>query len=585
MPKPRAPRTATKTAMRFGFVDVRGDVVIEPRFDDAADFDRGVAIVGESGAFGLIDRDGRWVLPPTYTKIQRFEGDFAKAVRRDGSGVWIDRRGQERFACWRSLEATEVPLYAGNLGGRYTVTVGGQHTAQSDTIEGGRWGLFDPHGEPLTPLLPEGWEPVSAAKDRCVVRSADGAWRVQRFDGEVLGPTNQRPWVIKLICGRIVFREEGLGWGAYDDVGRVAIAPRFRFLSDFDASGHTVAWLGDHDVAVVDRDGEVRCTARVSTPSASIHSSPFQDGLAQVVSVHSNGYVRLMNALRRDGAWVLDRWVHEVQLPPVRGTLVVRTTSSRGNLYDLEGRPRREAEVQALPLRWLEGWGFVAAAAPRGAQTGILNEAGDWVVPPTYEELARVDDDRLVAKVGPSGLRGVLRRDGTWAIEPAYHFLIPGDDETLLAGVGHFKDARWKLLGSDGTVLADFKKCTHTHRPRPMSEGRACFPRRVKIAAPAPEPGHWVSRDRVLEEARNVLEELGIELEDHSSGAATRDELISSAVARDLLRDAPERPFQPPVTGDQVESWTVEIRDPFMLITLLFGPDGALCGATVADQA
>lgn len=53
-----------------GFADTNGTIVIEPRFDSAEDFREGRAEIGIGGRKGLIDKSGRYVIPPCYEYLE-----------------------------------------------------------------------------------------------------------------------------------------------------------------------------------------------------------------------------------------------------------------------------------------------------------------------------------------------------------------------------------------------------------------------------------------------------------------------------------------------------------------------------------
>lgn len=46
---------------RWGFIDERQQWVIEPRFDDAREFQSGKAAVRQNGKWGFINRKGEWL--------------------------------------------------------------------------------------------------------------------------------------------------------------------------------------------------------------------------------------------------------------------------------------------------------------------------------------------------------------------------------------------------------------------------------------------------------------------------------------------------------------------------------------------
>jgi hypothetical protein len=58
----------------FGFINLRGEIVIAPRFQSASAFSDGYAEVRIDNASGAIDRSGRLVIPPQFRRLIHFSG-------------------------------------------------------------------------------------------------------------------------------------------------------------------------------------------------------------------------------------------------------------------------------------------------------------------------------------------------------------------------------------------------------------------------------------------------------------------------------------------------------------------------------
>lgn len=100
-------RAIVKIGEKYGFIDSRGKVVIEPVYELAEGFDpkTGMAGVCLKGKFGFIDVHGKTVIPfqyqlPNITQVcgnegYRFDADYGlAAVRKDGKWGFIDREGR-----------------------------------------------------------------------------------------------------------------------------------------------------------------------------------------------------------------------------------------------------------------------------------------------------------------------------------------------------------------------------------------------------------------------------------------------------------------------------------------------------------
>ncbi len=76
---------------RWGFVDKNGEVVIDTKYLDATDFNEGIAAVefGSStvGDWGFIDKNDQYLIEPIYKKVERLSDNFY-AVSIQGSRDW-----------------------------------------------------------------------------------------------------------------------------------------------------------------------------------------------------------------------------------------------------------------------------------------------------------------------------------------------------------------------------------------------------------------------------------------------------------------------------------------------------------------
>jgi len=116
----------------IGFIDLDGEVFIEPRFEMAADFGEGLAGVRDKSqeAWGFIDRAGKRVIPPKYEAVGRFS-DGLCAVKDDGKWGYIGKEGEwviePAYAEARQFLAGRAAVREGELwgyidkGGRWVI--------------------------------------------------------------------------------------------------------------------------------------------------------------------------------------------------------------------------------------------------------------------------------------------------------------------------------------------------------------------------------------------------------------------------------------------------------------------------------
>ena len=80
---------AVKSGNQWGFVDNQGNVMIEPRYEEARSFNIGLAPVKVDGLWGYINSDGTVVIEPEYEDTRPFAGNRTAAVKKDGMWRFI----------------------------------------------------------------------------------------------------------------------------------------------------------------------------------------------------------------------------------------------------------------------------------------------------------------------------------------------------------------------------------------------------------------------------------------------------------------------------------------------------------------
>lgn len=79
---------------KWGFIDKTGKFVISPQFDEVGDFSEGLAPVKLNGKFGYIDRDGKVVIPFKFDDAESFEDGVANVNVNEVWEYYIDKSGK-----------------------------------------------------------------------------------------------------------------------------------------------------------------------------------------------------------------------------------------------------------------------------------------------------------------------------------------------------------------------------------------------------------------------------------------------------------------------------------------------------------
>lgn len=120
------------------YMDYKGEVVIDNNFIWAGNFSGGVAVVkAEHGGlerYGVINREGRYLVDPIYTKTLGTYSEGLLGVEKSGKWGYIDSRGNEVIG----FNFTRVEPFRNG----YAMAGKGEH----------KWGLINAKGETIIPF-------------------------------------------------------------------------------------------------------------------------------------------------------------------------------------------------------------------------------------------------------------------------------------------------------------------------------------------------------------------------------------------------------------------------------------------------
>ncbi|WP_459176506.1 WG repeat-containing protein [Ewingella americana] len=190
---------------RWGFLDVQGQLVIKPTFDNVGDYHFGVAAAKQNGKWGYIDPTGNWLIQPVYDEVQNFTQSGFAVVTSNGKVQLIDRKGAQ---------------------------VG---EALDELVD--------------TALLSDG-EPARLRLDyKTVLLSPDGARHVANDKMEILQP---------FASGRLfIARDADKGYGIADQNLVWRVAPQFKDIQ-LDEHNHQLALASNNDgLTIIRADGSL----------------------------------------------------------------------------------------------------------------------------------------------------------------------------------------------------------------------------------------------------------------------------------------------------------------------------------------
>ena len=120
----------TSDGKKWGYINEKGEYVIEPQFDEAKCFwDNGLAWVQLGGKWGCIDEKGRFVVEPRFDEAWNFSDNGLAWVQLGGKWGCIDEKGryvvEPRFDDMHFVDQAVTLVCVGDLWG-YVIEEEGQ---------------------------------------------------------------------------------------------------------------------------------------------------------------------------------------------------------------------------------------------------------------------------------------------------------------------------------------------------------------------------------------------------------------------------------------------------------------------------
>jgi hypothetical protein len=241
---------------KWGFINLDGEIVIQPRYDSCTAFAHGLAVVREGESTLYIDSTGNVVIRTSFLKCNSFEGDVAPVVPASGSrGAFIDRTGKVVLS-----------------GRNYLIS----HLSHGliNCPEKGKWGFISIHGEfVIAPQylsahpFRDGLAAVARrnAEEYCFIDTGGRVVIEAKFNGADIGFSGN-------LCS--VWNEY---FGFIDRAGRLVIPYRFYFADHFSEGLAVVKEPGSDFYGYVNEEGTIAIAQMFTSAKA------FEGDLARVI--------------------------------------------------------------------------------------------------------------------------------------------------------------------------------------------------------------------------------------------------------------------------------------------------------------
>ena len=289
-----AATSVAKGKVLWGYIDTTGAWVIEPRFAQASAFVDGLAAAqadpgtNGGGKWGYIDRTGAWAIEPQWDRVDSFQQvGLAMVCTGEGEGL-INREG-------KVVVPPRYDYIFEFSDGLAAVRVDGASGADTS-----RWGYIDLNGRDVVAAIWSVTMPFSNGRGLVRMEERGNQTYVdttgkQAFDGEFPDASSFSEGLAA------VWVAAGAKQGGYiDTTGQMVIAPQFDVAQPFHnglaVAGYTIdpsaGPYARNNLGFIDRSG-----AWVIEPRFFL-AEPFENGLAWVREGDREGYIDLK------GDWV-----------------------------------------------------------------------------------------------------------------------------------------------------------------------------------------------------------------------------------------------------------------------------------------
>ena len=256
---------------RWGYINKKGEYIINPQFDDAGFFRDGLArVVAPDGKIGYVDNKGQYAFPAKYKEGTHFYEGLAFVVEQGGKPTCIDKKGETKFV----LDNVELAI---------TFSCGRATVVNND----GQVGWIDKDGNcVITPQYSLRSCEHNFSEDLCCIcqneeSGNDLIWGVIDKTGKtIVNPQFKRMGNFKE--GKAWFYN-GDQYGYVNTKGEYVINPQFEFCTDFSEG---LARFRQGKYGFIDENGKIAIN-----PQFDANGGDFKNGYAKIKQDDRYGYI------------------------------------------------------------------------------------------------------------------------------------------------------------------------------------------------------------------------------------------------------------------------------------------------------
>lgn len=249
---PVTPPNYPERYKKWGYANLKGEMIIPVSFADAYYFREGLAIViSPENRVGFIDKTGKYKIPAQYISATYFSGGLAFVVPEGGFPTCIDKEGNVKFSLKDVFSADQffdgIALFS--VVDKEKLKKDKYHN-QEDNL---KWGWINTSGEVI---IPAQFEKANQFSEGLALVQKDGKWGYINKKGEMVIPPKFED-AGDFFSDRAFVQEEENGlYGYINRKGKYVIAPQFRKAKPF-SNGLAIVEIDWQEPKCIDRTGKV----------------------------------------------------------------------------------------------------------------------------------------------------------------------------------------------------------------------------------------------------------------------------------------------------------------------------------------
>ena len=272
-----------KSGNKWGYINNKGEFVINPQFTSATSFQDGIAKVkslGDEPKYGYINEEGNYVINPVYTSATAFSEGIACVTTENSEPVFIDREGNTLF----SLKTAQSCYVFSEGLALFSENIFNSENQKEELL----FGFINKTGEKTVTAQFYNAEPFSCGL--AAVKNSDNLWGFINTEGKIV--INFQFEKAELFSEDIAVVSNGENWGAINKEGKYIINPQYEKLSVF--KERKAVYVKDGKRGYLNKEGEIIINAQFD------QAKLFNNGKA---CVKSNG---LWGYIDSDGKYIIN---------------------------------------------------------------------------------------------------------------------------------------------------------------------------------------------------------------------------------------------------------------------------------------